>query len=138
VIVDEIIARINGLALFRIVDGAAALSLIKDQPTAMPAAYVFVSEEASAPNTRIGAVLQRTEIDVAVVLFAQSVADPRGAAASASIDTLKAAVRSSLCAYQPPSAEDVVTHIGGKLIKARDGIVCFEDTFGTAVYTGGD
>lgn len=139
-IADEIIARLLAVdpPLFSIVDGAAALAQIKDQPLAMPAAYVFVVEEASGPNERISTSLQRTEVDLSVIIIVSSVADPQGEAAAGSIDGLKRAVRLSLCGWQPPSAADLIAHVGGKLVKARDGTVWWDDRFGTAVYTPED
>lgn len=139
IVVDDTIARLKALdpPPFAAVLGAAQLAQILKSgvPTALPAAYVYITEEASAPNERITGCLQRTEIDLAVLIIAGSVADPRGQAAAASIDALKHAVRQSLCGWQPPSAEDLVTHVGGKFAGTRDGTVWFEDTYATAVYT---
>lgn len=138
-IVAEIITRLQSVASppFALIEGAAELAALgMGAPIAMPAAYVFVTEEASTENERVNAVLQRTELDIAVILVAASVADPRGDAAIADIEALKAVVRSALIGWQPPSADDVITSVGGRLVRARDGAVWWEMTLATAIYIG--
>lgn len=139
-IVAEVIARLEEKASppLALVAGSADLaSLGSAQPPAVPAAYAFISEEAAGDNERTNAVLQRMEMDVSVVLICGNVSDERGAAASADIEALKVAVRAALVGWQPPSADDVVTNVGGKLVRARDGLVWWELTFATAVYLEG-
>lgn len=134
-IVAEVIARLQAQAApkFAIVAGSADLASIgTGKPNALPAAYVFISEEAASQNERVNAVLQRMEIDVSVVLIAGNVGDPRGGAASADIEPLKRGVRRALVGWQPPSADDVITNVGGKLVRAAGGTVWWELIFGTA------
>ncbi len=136
-IVAEIIARLEAIdpAPFALVEGAAELAaLASGTPTAMPAAYVYTAEEASADNERVTGVLQRTEIDVSIVLVTSSVADPRGGAAAGDLEALKIAARGALIGWQPPSADDVLTYVGGRIVRFRDGAVWWEMTFGTAIY----
>jgi len=139
VIVREIIARLKAQASppFALVAGSADLAALGSaRPPALPAAYVFVSEEAAGENERVNAVLQRMEIDVCVVVVAGNVSDAHGGAAAADSEALKRAVRAALVGWQPPSAEDVVTNVGGKLVRAAGGTVWWELTFGTATYEG--
>ncbi|RWB50839.1 hypothetical protein, partial [Mesorhizobium sp.] len=70
--------------VFRLVDGAAAYAALSGEPKAMPAAYVITEQEVSGENERMtGAVLQRTEVDIAVVIVTRNVADNSGGAAAA-------------------------------------------------------
>lgn len=140
-IVAEIIARLVDQASppLALVEGAAELaSLGTGAPIATPAAYVFTKEEASAENERINGVLQRTDIDIAVVLVTRNVSDGQGEAAAGDLETVKAAVRPKLVGWQPASADDVITHVGGQLVRARDGYVWWEMTLATAIYLGDD
>ena len=140
-IVAEIIARLQAIAppVFALVEGAAELAALgSGTPPAMPAAYVYIAEEASADNERLTGVLQRTEIDISLLLVASSAADPRGGVASGDLEALKRAARGALLGWQPPSADDVVTHVGGRIVRFRDNAVWWEMTLGTAVYLDGD
>lgn len=137
-LVSDIIARLEAIdpATFRIVDGAAAFAAVKEKPRALPAAYVFVKEEASDSTARAtGPVLQRVETDVAVLIIAGNVSDARGAAASADIDALKAAVRGALVGFVPDATNgEPVQHLSGQLVKFAGGTVWFEDVYATATY----
>lgn len=136
-IVAEIIDRLRAEAMppFALVEGAAELAAIGGgAPMAQPAAYVFLGEEASAENDRIGALLQRTDCGISIVIVAGNVSDARGAAAAGDIEALKTAVRSCLLGWQPPSADDVITAAGGQMVRVRDGYVWWEMTLATAYY----
>lgn len=123
---------------FSIVEGSADLAALGSaQPNAMPAAYVFVAEEAAEENSRVNAVLQRMEVDVSVVVITSNVSDAQGAAASVEIEGLKKAVRRALVGWQPEGAEDVITNVGSRLVRVRDSTVWVEMTFATATYEEG-
>ncbi|TXN60895.1 hypothetical protein [Methylobacterium sp. WL6] len=139
-IVPEIIERLldQTAGSFGLVEGSAELaSLGSAQPISLPAAYVFISEEAASENERVNAVLQRMEMDVSVVVITGNVSDANGAAAAQDIEPLKAAVRAALIGWQPASADDVITNVGGRLVRASGGLVWWELTFATAVYLEG-
>lgn len=137
-IVPEIIDRLKTAPQtpLRLTDGAAALASLGTNaaPKALPAAFVYVSEEAAAENSRATGVLQRVEMDVTVVLVSQNVSDPRGAAASSDVEALKVWAKARLLGWQPASAEDVLTYVGGRMVRAREGLVWWELTFATATY----
>lgn len=129
-VVAEIIARLlEAPTPFALVEGAAALSQVKDIPPASPAAYVIETEDASAENERATGHLQRNEADIAVVVVASNFTDPRGGAAAGDVEALKGFVRSRLIGWETPSAADPIGHVGGRLTRARGGAVWFEDTF---------
>lgn len=132
-IVDEIIARLQAAGSpFKIVDGAAALSEVKDRPQQTPAAYVYISNEASKPNERMtGRVLQRMETDIAVVIITDNIAG--ALQVSGDIESLKGFVRRHLVGYVLPSALDPLEHVLGQVVQIKDGLVWFEDVYATAV-----
>lgn len=135
-IVNEVIERLAGMdpAPFALVEGVAELAALDDAPLAWPAAYVFAKEEAAGESQYANLVRQRVELDFCVVIVTHDVTDATGGAASAGVEPLKAAVRRSLLGWQPPSADDVVTDIGGQIVKAKNGQVWWEHTFATAFF----
>lgn len=136
-IAADVIARLREVATppLALVEGAVELAALgTGTPLALPAAYVGIAEEASSENERVTGVLQRTEIDVSVLLVLGNVSDSRGAAAGDELEQLKVAVRTALIGWQPPSADDIVTHVGGRIVRFRDGTVWWEMTLATALY----
>lgn len=138
--IGEFIARLRDRASppFALVEGAAELASVGGgAPNATPAAFVFTAEEAAGENERVTGVLQRMEVDVSVVIVTSNVSDAQGAAAAADIEALKMIVRGALVGWQPASTDDVVTNVGGKLVRAKEGLVWWELTFATALYLEG-
>ena len=135
-IVAEIEARLveRCHARFAIIGDAIGLAAVRDRPKASPAAYVVPVREGSGENSRMTGVLQRTEMDVGVVIIVDNVSDAIGAAAGEDLETLKTAVRAALIGWQPASAEDVITHVSGELTNAKGGTVWWEEQFATAYY----
>ncbi|TXI00296.1 MAG: hypothetical protein E6Q76_18655 [Rhizobium sp.] len=132
-IVDDVKARldISGTP-FALVKGANELADVLDRPPATPAAYVFISGENSAENERInGPLLQRTSADVSVVIITENSGTPDDVARD--IEQLKKFVRKRLLGFTPTEA-DPLEHIVGKIQQVKDGMVWFEDVFGTAFY----
>lgn len=135
-LVADIIARLNGVGTpFKAMSGAADFAAIEKRRLGSPAAFVLITEEAAGDNERLnGKVLQRLETDVAVVITADNLSDARGAAASSDLEALKGFVRARLIGFEPPASEEPLTHISGRLLKARTGTVWFEDLYAAAVY----
>lgn len=117
---------------FAIVDGANALAEVESRPLAVPAAYVYVAAEASAANQRMtGRVLQRSAIDVAIMIITENLAGSVDAARD--IETLKSFVRSKLLGFVPDGeGTEPMEHVEGKIVSVKDRMVWFEDVFGTA------
>ncbi|MCF1449991.1 hypothetical protein FS815_24685 [Agrobacterium vitis] len=132
-IVFEVIDRLKQASTpFILVEGANELAQVVDRPTNTPVAYVFVSGEASEENQRAtGPVFQRTSVDISVVIVTENAAGAEDAARD--IEALKAWVRGKLLGFTPTDA-DPLEHVTGKLQQAKDGMVWFEDVFGTAFY----
>lgn len=122
--------------VFSVVGGAADFAAIFEsgQPKAYPAVFVFVEEEQSSEERDTGPMLQRTEVDIAVIIVTKNLGDAAGAAASADVERLKADSRKALLGFVPGGAEDPLAHIAGNLIKARNGLVWHRDLYGTAYF----
>lgn len=135
--IAEMKLRLSGEGTpFRIVEGATALAQLKNEkPNATPAAFVLVSKEVSADNDRMtGKVLQRSERDIMVVIFAEHLADPQGDAAADELEELKVYVRGRLIGFVPADMVDPITHVTGEVVEAGNGFVCFEDVFSAPIY----
>lgn len=117
---------------FSVIEGANQLADVKDNPPTTPAAYVFINSEASAENQRVtGAILQRCQVDISVVIITDNAGSDEDLARD--IDVLKAWVRQQLLGFEPAGAEPL-EHVSGKILHAKDSLVWFEDVFGTATY----
>jgi len=134
-IVDEIIARLLDRGTpFAIVEGANELAEVKERPRAIPAAFVYIGTEASQPNERMtGAIMQRTETDVSVLIITENHAGRVDAARD--IETLKRFVRGKVIGFVPASAAEPMEHVVGQIQQVRDRMVWFEDVYATATYT---
>lgn len=129
------ITRLGGIEPhpFGIVEGAAELAALAGDPPVLPAAYVFVKEWSAEPNSRLTAVLQRTSLLVAVVIVTGNPGDHAGGAAAGDGETLLSAVHQRLLGWTPDGADDVVTYVGGEVVRARGGTVWTEHLFETAI-----
>ncbi len=137
---SEIMAALAAIdpPVFAIVAGAADFGAIGDKPHAVPAAYVFAEEEVSGDNNRAtGPVLQRTEMDVAVVIITRNLSDTTGGAAAGDIVGLKHEVRRALVGLVPAASEDgtPVTHLSGAMLKAKGGYVWWRELYAASTYT---
>lgn len=124
-------------ASFRLIGMAGELAAVKERPTALPALYVYAIEDAAEENQRLNGHLQRVEADVGVLMVVSNLSDPKGGAAAGDIETLKTKTRAALAGWQPPSAEEPLGLVGGKLVKAAGGAVWWEDTIGAAFFIEG-
>nr|WP_298099770.1 hypothetical protein [uncultured Shinella sp.] len=123
---------------FALVEGAVSLAAVKDRPTAMPAAFVIPLRDASSGNQRAtGGVLQTTAADIGVVLIFENLASPLGDPAADELESLKGWVRARLVGFEIDEC-DPLEHIEGELVKARSGVVWWQETFGTSFLQEGN
>ncbi len=133
--IASIIARLlESGTPFRICAGAGELANVRDQPSATPAAYVYLARERSEPSDRIGSILQRTACDIGVVIVTSNLSGTNNAAAASDIEQLKSYVRRQLLGFLPEGASDPLEHVEGELQQALSGTVWFEDVYATAHY----
>lgn len=136
-LVSEIRARLEAIdpPAFAMVEGAVALAGVRGRPNTTPAAFVFVREEAGDPNTRAtGAVLQRVQSDVVVLIITDNLSDPQGGAAGDDLEALKAKVRQAVVGFEPTSVENALPleFVSGAVVQFREGCVWHEEVYGTA------
>lgn len=132
--IAEIQARLRDVSgtPFALVEGAISLAAVKDRPTVMPAAFVIPLRDASSGNQRAtGGVLQATAADIGVVIIFENLASPLGDPAADELESLKAWVRARLIGLEVGDC-DPIEHIEGELVKARSGVVWWQETFGTS------
>ncbi len=134
-ITEAIITRLTAIpSCFGLVEGIAALSLLVDGPASSPAGYVFEKESAAGPNERVGAVLQRVEIDIAVVVVTENVAGDHAGAALVESAAIEHQVLVSLLGWQPAGAIEPLTFVSATTVRAKAGIVWRELVFATCTY----
>lgn len=122
---------------FALVEGAVALAQVKDRPTAMPAAFVIPLRDASSANQRAtGGVLQATAADIGVVIIFENLGAPLGDPSVDELEALKNWVRAQLIGFEIEDC-DPIEHIEGELVKARSGVVWWQETFGTSILQEG-
>ncbi|QIO60686.1 phage tail terminator protein [Rhizobium leguminosarum] len=127
---------VNGTP-FALVEGAVALAQVKDRPTAMPAAFVIPLRDASSANQRAtGGVLQATAADIGVVIIFENLGAPLGDPSVDELEALKNWVRAQLVGFEIEGC-DPIEHIEGELVKARSGVVWWQETFGTSTLQEG-
>ncbi|OCJ64011.1 hypothetical protein A6U96_09420 [Agrobacterium tumefaciens] len=133
--IDSILARLlENETPFAIAGGAAELADVKDRPVNLPAVYVYISHEKSAPNEHVNILRQRTAFDVAVVIVTENLSRGDNGAARADIEALKSFVRGQLLGFLPAGASDPLEHVEGEIQQALNGVVWFEDVFTSAYY----
>lgn len=124
---------------FTAVLGATSLAQIKEggKPEAVaPVAYVLTARDASGENQRMtGSILQRSERDIMVVIYAEHLGDTMGGDTEDELEELKAFVRGRLIGWSASDmAGEPTTHVAGEVATASGGGVWFEDTFSAPTY----
>lgn len=121
---------------FAIVEGATEFATVSSKrPTASPAAFVLVKEEAGGENERMtGGTLQRLEADLAVVIFTENVSDPIGGGSGSDLEALKDYARGQLVGLEPAGAVEPMEFISGELLAARGGGVWHEEIYSLVTY----
>ena len=137
-IVEAIIERLRERMKdeFALIDGASELAAVVDtkRPPASPACFVVSMQEEAGDNERMTNVLQRVEMDVAVVLVVSNLTDATGAAARKDIEPLKRQLRETLLGWKPDGAEDVLTLVSGRMTNSKGGTFWWEELFATAYF----
>lgn len=117
---------------FALVAGAVALAAVKDRPNNMPAAFVIPLNQTSGGNQRgTGGMLQVTAADIGVVIIFEQLAAPLGDPAADELEALMGWVRGQLVGFEIEDC-DPIEHIEGELVKARSGVVWWQERFGTS------
>lgn len=133
--IPAILARLaDQVPALRLVEGAAEFAALVDGerlPRAMPAAYGFLAGETGSDSPTWSRTRQRVPVQIGLVLVARNVADARGEAAAADIDTLRAAVRAALLGWVPAAGCAPMQFASGALAAFRAGALWWLDTWRT-------
>lgn len=134
--IAEIIAQLkDNVDSLRLVEGASGLQRASDSnPTATPAAYVFLSEESADENSIDAPMVQHLSATVSTVLVLRNVGDLTGAAATVDMDTLREQVRSALHGFVPDTDHDPLAIDRSALLAFRDSHLWWQMTWRTAYY----
>lgn len=123
------LAAINNA--FKVVEGAAALeAAMRAKPAALPAAYVIPLRESGSRSPTWSRTRQKVATTFGVVYALANVADHKGAAAQADLETLRGKAFASLLGWSPSGA-DPLEFDTGALIALRDGVLWWQDAFRT-------
>jgi len=134
-VIRSIVARLlESGTPFAIAGGAGSLAAVKDRPLQVPAVYVYIASERSAANDRITGVLQRSGIDISVVIITENLSDTDDFEAAEDIENLKAYVRRKLIGFMADGLDDPLEHVTGELQQAISGTIWFEDVYSSARY----
>lgn len=117
---------------FALVDGVVAMAQLTDRPPAMPAAYVLALGSASSENQYATGFLQHTAEDVGVVIIFENLSTPLGDPGTDELEALLKWVRGQLAGAVIDDDFDALEHISGDLVKARGGVVWWQERFGTS------
>lgn len=129
--IAEIIARLDGTAPLKLVDGAIAFdAAAKSKPKALPAAFVIPLSEVGQASPTYGRTRQRVRLTFGVVYAVSNVADAKGAAAQADLKTVRDAGLVRLLGWSPTGA-DAVEFDQGRLLAFKDGVLWWQDAFRT-------
>lgn len=138
--ISEVKARLLGTGTpFAAVQGAAALSAVKDRPTgALPQAFVLTAKEAAGENERAtGPVMQRVERDIMVVIVCEDIGDADGDRANDQVETITTWVKGKLIGFLPTDMAaygEPITYVGGEIVETRAGCAWYEQTFSAPIY----
>lgn len=132
--IAEIIARLQSQVApptLNLVGGAAEFQAASDaNPNAVPAAYVLRMSERGGERLTYGRTEQRVPTEIGIVMVVRNVADAKGNAASADMETLRGAVRTALLGWNA-AATDPFEFAAGGLLAFRDGHLWWQDSYRT-------
>lgn len=96
------------------------------------AAYVVPTQITAGPNQLINAHSQKESSRFSVAYWVRNVSDRDGAAALDAAELLRLELISALCSWRPSEEHEMVTYLGGKLMRFTGGAVLWADEFTTS------
>lgn len=137
-LIVDIIARLDAdkaASGLKIVGGAAQFQAAAEtKPLATPAAYVMLLEESPGESEMASDLIQLVRVTVGVVLAERNVADAKGAAAAADMESLRNKVKAQLFGFSPSQSFAPLQRGPGKLLAFSDGLMWWQDTYFTSYY----
>lgn len=112
---------------------ASDLAAIKEQPPLrFPTAYVLAVRESGSGNRYMtGAVAQRRQMTVAIMLLVKNVRDARGGAATTDMDALRILVDDALFGWLPSQEYEPLVFQRGSLMQMHGGELWWQDEYTT-------
>lgn len=134
--IDALIARIkNTVPDIKFVGGAAEFQTAADNaPKVTPAVFVIQLEETPSPSADANIVIQRVHAVVGIILVVRNVSDNTGAAALASTEALRKAIKDQVFGWQAKPELDPFERAGSHLLAFRDGHAWWQDAYSTIYY----
>ncbi|NQV83918.1 MAG: hypothetical protein HQ494_08875 [Rhodospirillales bacterium] len=128
---DRLKAQVPTLKL---VDGAAALSEIKNNPAKQPAAYVIPISERGGVNAVATAVRQEATARIGVLTALGNLKDKTGDTATQQLEALLIDIRTALVGWPPATGFEAYLYASGRVIEIRNRVVWHLSEFTTQFY----
>lgn len=130
--IAETIARLTAqMSALKLVEGAQGFQAASEaNPKAEPGAFVLRLKEQAGQSETYAPIQQRVAVEIGVVYVVRNAADPKGEAAGADMETLRAAGRAALLGWAAPGC-DPYQFGGGALLAFRDGRAWWQDVYRT-------
>lgn len=132
--IAAVVERLQGAGWLRRVETLAELAALTAPPPAarLPAAYVMPVGSRPGANAVMGAVRQRVQETIAVILMAQNLRDAQGAAATMDVVELYTRTRGLLVGWTPDPAWEQLVLGPARLLGFSGGIVTWQETYSSA------
>lgn len=133
---DGVITRIrDNVSALRTVGGSIEIATAREDLRTTPAAFVLAATEASEGNTlAAGGTSQRVTVTFSVVIAVSNYQDATGKAGHDALQTIRAALMTTLLGWTPSDAVVEVEHLQGNLQLYNDSTLWWQDTFKTEFY----
>ena len=117
---------------FKLFETAAAFAALQAPPAQLPAIFVLPIGSQASANTLATGMRQRVLETTGVVILSGNLRDPRGGAAAADIEELRAMVRGALVGWSPGAAWEPMQLGTGRLLDITEGVLAWQETFTSA------
>ena len=134
--ITEIITRIKAVvpALKLVGEAADFQAAAESNPKVTPACFVIQLEETPEPNALGNLLQQRVHVAVGIVIVIRNLADPKGAAARVSLETVRSQLKDQLFGWVATPELDPFERGASNLLAFRDGHVWWQDIYLTSYY----
>ena len=133
--IDAVITRLVAqVAAFKLVGEAADFQAAAEtNPTAGPAAFVFMANETGIDTSQTGRARQRGDVNFSVVYAVKNVTNAKGKGNAGSLSALKDATRSALIGWSPAGTIAPIAFTAGNQLAFRQNWQWWADTFKTQI-----